>query len=489
VIPSTISIVFPEAVFNTVKIHLFKDCPKEQIAFLLCGYHHTDNHLRLLVQEAILPTQDDLAYQYRGGVCPTKAFQVRVYERCYQEGFSLIDVHSHPFAQGNVAFSGIDDASEIGSPRREGTFPYVARKIPNIYHASMVLGTESLDARLYDPERHHTVAVSEVRVLGERIRIMAPTSTARSLKNSEDFSSYSRQILAFGKAGQELLKQITVGVVGVGGIGSIVVEGLARLGVGALLLVDEDVVSTSNLSRLIGSYPGDAENGRPKVEILVQHVQRITPTVQVTAIHDSVLNPLVLHKILKADVLITATDTQASRMVVNTVAMQYLIPYLDLGTQILVDEKHTTIMQAGGRVRVVRPGRRCLRCYPGELDDRAIRAELRSTFDRNRDLELGYITGVVISDPSVIFLNMTIASLGLTELFNLIVGFKPPTSYVAYHLLHTSVKPVKVGDPNPDCVVCGKDGVMALGDIEPLQDVREHDPLSEVPDLASHSQH
>ena len=155
-------IVFPEGLYNIVRSHILKDSPKEGFAFLLAGHNETRGCLKLLVREAILPEPKDLQYQHGGGVCPKKEFQIRVYKRCHEEKLDLIDVHSHPFASERVNFSAVDDASELGTEAKEGTFPYLARKIKDIHHASVVFGQRSLAARIYNPEMLYNAAVENI---------------------------------------------------------------------------------------------------------------------------------------------------------------------------------------------------------------------------------------------------------------------------------------------------------------------------------------
>ena len=69
---------------------------------------------------------------------------------------------------------------------------------------------------------------------------------------------YERQVRAFGAQAQQRLGEMTVAVVGVGGVGSLVVQALAHLGVGRMYLVDPDTVSAGNLNRLVGGCPADA---------------------------------------------------------------------------------------------------------------------------------------------------------------------------------------------------------------------------------------
>ena len=97
--------------------------------------------------------------------------------------------------------------------------------------------------------------------------------------------SYSSRFGGVGRlvsaAGLERLRRSRVCVVGLGGVGSWVVEGLARSGVGELALVDLDDVCISNVSRQLHALTG--EFGKPKAEVMRQRVERINPQCTVHA--------------------------------------------------------------------------------------------------------------------------------------------------------------------------------------------------------------
>ncbi len=86
----------------------------------------------------------------------------------------------------------------------------------------------------------------------------------------------------YGLAGLQRLRTAHVMVVGVGGVGSWVVEALARSGVGALTLVDLDEVCVSNVNRQLPALDGTI--GRPKVEVLAERVRAINPECRVQAL-------------------------------------------------------------------------------------------------------------------------------------------------------------------------------------------------------------
>ncbi len=91
---------------------------------------------------------------------------------------------------------------------------------------------------------------------------------------------FSRTQLLLGKAAMDKLAKAHVAVFGIGGVGGYVVEVLARSGVGALTLVDKDVVDVTNLNRQIIALHSTV--GQPKVEVARQRVLDINPDCRVT---------------------------------------------------------------------------------------------------------------------------------------------------------------------------------------------------------------
>ncbi len=92
---------------------------------------------------------------------------------------------------------------------------------------------------------------------------------------------FSRSAMLLGEEAVERLWNCHVAVFGLGGVGSWAVEALARSGVGALTLIDQDEVSLTNLNRQLGALYSTL--GRPKAEVLARRVQDISPWCRVTA--------------------------------------------------------------------------------------------------------------------------------------------------------------------------------------------------------------
>jgi len=90
--------------------------------------------------------------------------------------------------------------------------------------------------------------------------------------------------LLFGVDAVNWLKESHAAVLGIGGVGSWVVEGLARSGIGSLTLVDLDDICISNTNRQLHTLGHTV--GRPKVEVMAERVRQINPECDVCTVHD-----------------------------------------------------------------------------------------------------------------------------------------------------------------------------------------------------------
>lgn len=90
---------------------------------------------------------------------------------------------------------------------------------------------------------------------------------------------FSRTELVLGTKNLTRLQGAKVAVIGVGGVGGYAVEALARSGIGALVLVDHDLVSITNLNRQIIAL--ESSLGRPKVEVMAERVLQINPACKI----------------------------------------------------------------------------------------------------------------------------------------------------------------------------------------------------------------
>lgn len=131
---------------------------------------------------------------------------------------------------------------------------------------------------------------------------------------------YIRQTLVpeIGQKGQEKLNASKVIIIGCGGLGSIVAPYLAGAGVGQIILVDYDTISTSNLHRQVFYHSGDS---RRKAEALVDHCRLLNPEISVIAHFDKVTGINVLDLIATSHIVIDCTDDEEVKYIINDACM------------------------------------------------------------------------------------------------------------------------------------------------------------------------
>ena len=88
-------------------------------------------------------------------------------------------------------------------------------------------------------------------------------------------NQFSRTELLIGKQGVEKLQKAKVAVFGIGGVGSYTVEGLARAGVGHLILIDYDTYDITNINRQLGALHSTI--GKYKIDVMKERVLDINP--------------------------------------------------------------------------------------------------------------------------------------------------------------------------------------------------------------------
>lgn len=178
----------------------------------------------------------------------------------------------------------------------------------------------------------------------------------------EQLDRYARHIILkeIGGAGQVKLLQATVAVIGAGGIGSPAIQYLAAAGIGRLRLIDDDIVSLSNLQRQTLFAVGDV--GRLKVEVARERVAAINPDVTVEAIASRIGLQEAAAFLSGADVILDGCDNFATRLIVSDAAQRLKIPLVS-----------AAVAQFDGQLATYRgweSGRPCYRCLVGDAPDR-----------------------------------------------------------------------------------------------------------------------
>ena len=154
---------------------------------------------------------------------------------------------------------------------------------------------------------------------------------------------YARNLGTVGWAGQIALLESTVAVVGAGGLGGWVVEGLARMGVGHLIIIDGDLFQESNLNRQSLSTEGNL--GKAKVEAARERVAAVNAAVEVIVHQVRADEQQLLELLAGADVVVDALDALPIRLALQRVVEKLRIPLV-----------HGAIAGFVGQVMTILPG-------------------------------------------------------------------------------------------------------------------------------------
>jgi hypothetical protein len=366
-------------------------------------------------------------------------------QQCFearQGGLSVFTAHTH-LTDGPAWFSWADDAGD------QRLMPALLAQMPGRLHGALNVTRSDALARVYVDG---AFCAAQISVAGTGLLLLP-----RKEPTGVSTATHTRQQLALGRRGQARLAATRVGVVGLGGTGSVACMLLGRLGVRWLLLLDGDRLEASNFSRVLESSPADIDARTFKATIAGRALGTAAPDATVTTIE----RPLVHHDDLDllgaCDVVFSCVDRLAPRALLNRLAYTAHVPVIDMGSAFRVDDSGRVISQ-GGKVVIVGPGRPCLWCW-GDLDAERIRIESLEPGEREREAEHGYITGADEPQPSVVTFNATLAAAAVTEFVRMVTGFagsEAPPDRINFDFEKGTATRAR-GRRRPGCHFCGAD--------------------------------
>ena len=136
----------------------------------------------------------------------------------------------------------------------------------------------------------------------------------------------TRQMSIVTKSQQKRFKESTIAVVGCGGLGGSVIEMLARMGVGNLIIIDKDSFDMSNLNRQLMSSIDTL--GKSKSEVTKENIRLINPYTKVKAFHEELNKDNIERLLSKADVVIDALDNLFTRVIISRYTKENEIPFV-----------------------------------------------------------------------------------------------------------------------------------------------------------------
>lgn len=387
----------------TLKKHLLPGDGLEAIAVALCG--RRKSHLRhcLTVRSLVPIPYNECKIRAPGQVTWSTQRLIPLLEEAARRDLAILKIHSHPGGYPN--FSSLDDESD--SDLFNSIFGWTDSIHP---HASAVMlpngqmfGRAALADSSFQP-------LDSILVPGDDIHFWIPESGDRV----PDFTQRHAQL--FGLGTTQRLREMSAAVIGCSGTGSPVIELLARLGIGRLVLVDPDRVEERNLNRILNATREDACLRRLKVEVMARAIAAMGFGTEVEAIPEDLATPRAIRAVAECDVVFGCMDGIEGRHLLNRLSVFYLLPYFDLGVKLEADGRGG-IDGAAGAIHYIRP-------EGATLLDRKVYtlAQLKAAGLRRTDpkayrdqVKVGYIKGVDEDRPAVISINMQVASAAVNE--------------------------------------------------------------------------
>lgn len=320
---------------------------QEDLCFALWTPSRGAGRATAIVTKIILPGRKDR--NLHGNASFSGKYLARATREAIQSGQGLTFMHSHP-SDGWQEMS----ISDIRAERDRIAYTAGATGWPLV---GMTVGTDGhWSARVWiDKTRHSS---RKVRVV-ERNRLIVwlePSVETRARKKQK------RTVESWGEDKQKIIESLRIGVVGLGSVGSIIAEGLARIGVRHLVLIDHDLVEEHNLDRLLNA--GIKDIGRPKTDVAEAAVRRgaSAEKIDVLNINRKIQNHTACAAARDCDILICCVDTPVARDLVNRIALRDGIPVVDGGVEIRTAPSTGNMSAARWKAHVVNPYNQCLRC-------------------------------------------------------------------------------------------------------------------------------
>ena len=351
----TFDAVLTETVHRQASDHLLRHvCAgrrQEELCFALWRPATGAKRQSALIHELILPAPGER--HLHGNASFEAEYLARSVKLACSRKTGLAFMHNH-LTDGWQDMSPPDRIAErerIAPPTRATGLPLVG----------LTLGTDGAwSARFWtwNGQCFHRTWCSKVRVVGRQLHVtynddlMPPPARRAALLRTMD---------TWGKVRQRDIARLRVGLIGLGSVGCMVAEALARMGVEDLVLIDPDRVETHNLDRLL--YAGEDDVGEYKVNLAARFLKRAATAESFRLeTHTCAIQQVNAYRAaLDCDVLFSAVDRPIPKDLLNNIAYAHCIPVISGG--IHIDNKPSgELANALWSVTAVGPERRCLRC-------------------------------------------------------------------------------------------------------------------------------
>lgn len=448
--------------------HLFPGDGNEAVAVALCGRRSGDDKHILTVREIKLIPYKECQVRTPVRVTWSTESLIPFLNKAAKTDGAILKIHSHP--GWYPKFSNTDDEADV--ELFESVYGWMDGDSP---HASCVMLP---DGKMFGRTIESNGAFKPldlITVAGDDLHFWYSEDDS----NTQTPEFARRHAQAFGAGTFNVLRRLSIAVVGASGTGSPVIEMLARLGVGRLVIVDPDKVEEKNLNRILNTTTEDAQKGEFKVEVLARAVRKMGTGTEVVPIAKNLFDdPTTVKTIAECDILFGCMDSVDGRHLLNKLAVFYSVPYFDVGVKLIADGQGG-VEQICGTVHYLQPDRSSLLSRGTYTLEQFAAASLKRVnpqeYEKRREEK--YIVGVQEDRPAVISVNMLLASLAVNELLARIHRFRDDGNeeYAATRISLTQGQTYYEGE-SESCRAFARH--VGRGDVAPLLEISELSELS-----------
>ena len=349
-------VAFREETANQANKHLLQHFQKnqlqEELCFALWRPGTGKSRYTGIVYKIILPEKGDRTLH--GNVEFAPQFLSRALNQAIQEKAGLAFMHSHPT-------DGWQDMSlpDVIAERDVLFSPSMATGLPLL---GLTIGTDAYWSARFWKKQEGKIKRSwcqKVRIVGSKSYKIYCNNHLLPAPERKIF--LKRTFDTWGTEHQNNLARLKVGIVGLGSVGCIIAESLARLGVNNIVLIDPDKVEAHNLDRLL--YGTKKHIGCHKVDVAKQLIEEHTVAhkVNIEALPYSIHDEKAYLTALDCDFLFSCVDRPMARDVLNFISFSHLIPVVDGGIKVALN-KEGDFYSSHWRSHLVTPYHQCLRC-------------------------------------------------------------------------------------------------------------------------------
>ncbi len=442
--------------------HLFPGDGFEAVAVAVCGRRAGDDKHMLTVHEIKLIPYEECAVRTPVRVTWSTDALVPLLNKAARNDGAILKIHSHP--NGFSQFSETDDIADCD------LFPSIYGWVDgDAPHTSCVmLPSGEIFGRIVKADGEFE-PLATIAVAGDDLHFWHSDDVYK-----EAVPEFARRhAQAFGAGTFNVLRRLSIAVVGCSGTGSPVIEMLARLGVGRIVIIDPDIVEEKNLNRILNATIEDARRGEFKVDVLARAVKQMGTGTEVVPTARNLYDAETVKAVAECDVLFGCMDSVDGRHLLNKLAVFYSIPYFDIGVKLVADGEGG-VEQICGTVHYLQPDLSSLFSRGTYTLEQFEAASLKRAnpqeYEKQRKEK--YIVGVQEDRPAVISVNTQFASVAVNELLARIHRFRDDDNgkFAATRISLTQAQPYHEPESEPCRMFARHAG---RGDVSPLLEIPE----------------